>query len=130
MSLSLIVSAVLSAPPVSVPLILHKSKQNLVGSSAPTILRNLHSVLFRVHALEVQIKHSPVNSWMPRELILLSVVTLLVSTARKDVTTNMGTSTAPDFVDSARPATAWMVSVESVKSGECLSFFSFPFFCF
>ena len=41
-------SAVLLAPPVSVPLILHKSKQNLVGSSAPTILRNLHSVLFLV----------------------------------------------------------------------------------
>ena len=37
MSLSLIASAVLAAPPVSVPLISHKFKQNLVGSNAPTI---------------------------------------------------------------------------------------------
>ena len=116
-------SAVLSAPPVSVPLNFYKSKQNLVGSNVPIILRNSRSVLFQVHALEVPIKHSPVNSWMPREKILLSVDL----TARKDVTTSMGMSTAPDFVDSARPATAWMVSVESVKSGECLSFFLFFF---
>jgi len=104
-------SVVLSAPLVSVPLILHKSKQNLVGSSVPTILRNLRSVLFQVHALEDPTQHSPVNSLMPRKMILLGV-----PTARKDVTTSTDTPTAPDFADSARPTTAWMVSVESVKS--------------
>jgi len=104
MSLSLIASAVLAARPVSVPLILHKSKQNLVGSSAPTILRNLHSVPFLVPVSEDRIQHSPVNSWMPKELILLSV-----PTARKDVTKSTGTPTPPDCVDSAHLATAWMV---------------------
>ena len=97
-------SAVLLAPHVSVPLILHKSKQNLVGSSAPTILRNLRSVLFQVHALEDPTQHSLINSLMPRKMILLSV-----PTARKDVTTSTDTPTAPDFADSARLATAWMV---------------------
>ena len=104
-------SAVLAAPPVSVPLISHKSKQNLVGSNVPTILRNLRSVLFQVHALEDPTQHSLINSLMPRKMILLSV-----PTARKDVTTSTDTPTAPDFADSARPATAWMVSVESAKS--------------
>jgi len=104
-------SVVLVAPLVSVPLILHKSKQNLDGSSVPTILRNLRSVLFQVHALEDPTQHSMINSLMPRKMILLSV-----PTARKDVTTSTDTPTAPDFADSARLATAWMVSVESAKS--------------
>ena len=104
-------SVVLSAPPVSVPLILHKSKQNLDGSSVPIILKNLRSVLFQVHALEDPTQHSRINSLMPRKMILLSV-----PTAQKNVTTSMGMPTAPDFAVSARPTTAWMVSVGSVRN--------------
>ena len=111
MSLSLIASAVLAARPVSVPLILHKSKQNLDGSSVPIILKNLRSVLFQVHALEDPTQHSRINSLMPRKMILLSV-----PTAQKNVTTSMGMPTAPDFAGSARPTTAWMVSVGSVRN--------------
>ena len=116
-------SAALLAPPVSVPSNFHKSKQSLVGSSVPTIPRNLPSAHFLVPVLV-----DPTQRWPEKFLtttarsILLNVptakllvlISLLAPIARKDATNS--TSKDPDSADSARPTSAWMASVVSVKS--------------